>query len=112
MLNQQPEVDVLLRALADPTRRWLVEQLGEGPATVKQLADPLPMSLAGVMQHLGVLEKAGLVASHKEGRARVCQLDLARFDALDRWLAERRRSWERRLDRLGDQLARETKENT
>jgi len=111
MLNQQAGVDPILHALADPSRRWMVERLGEGPATVKQLAEPLPMSLAAVMQHLAVLERAGLVGSKKVGRARVCELDLARLDALDQWVAARRRTWERRLDRLGEQLAREAKEN-
>jgi DNA-binding transcriptional ArsR family regulator len=104
MLNQQAEVDRLLHALADPTRRWMVERLGEGPQTVKQLSEPLPMSLAAVMQHLQVLEKSGLVGSQKVGRTRVCQLDLGRLDSLDQWVAARRRTWQRRLDRLGEQL--------
>jgi DNA-binding transcriptional ArsR family regulator len=107
MLNHQAEVDRLLSALADPTRRWMVERLGEGPQTVKQLAQPLPMSLAGVMQHLQVLEKAGLVGSQKVGRARVCQLEIGGLDAIDRWIAARRKEWERRLDRLGAELAKE-----
>jgi len=111
MLNQPAEVDRLLQALADPTRRWLVERLGEGPQTVKQLAEPLPMSLAGVMQHLAVLERAGLVDSEKVGRNRVCQLDLAKLDDIDRWVAARRRTWERRYDRLGEHLAQQTEEN-
>jgi DNA-binding transcriptional ArsR family regulator len=111
VLNQQPEVDRLLQALADPTRRRIVERLGEGPATVKQLADPLPMSLAAVMQHLQVLERVGLVDSEKVGRTRVCQLDVAGLDTIDEWVAARRRTWERRLDRLGEMLARETEES-
>lgn len=101
MLNQQPDVDLLLSALADPTRRRLVERLGnQGPLTVKQLAEPVPMSLAAVMQHLGVLERAGLVGSRKVGRARVCQLEVGGLEAIDRWVAARRNSVERRLDRL------------
>ena len=111
MLNQQPDVDLLLSALADPTRRRLVERLGDGPQTVKQLAQPLPMSLAAVMQHLGVLERAGLVGSQKVGRARVCQLEVGGLEAIDRWVAARRNSVERRLDRLGEFLASESKEN-
>jgi DNA-binding transcriptional ArsR family regulator len=110
MLNQRPDVDLVLHALADPTRRRIVERLGEGSATVGELAQPLPMSLAAVMQHVAVLERAGLVGSHKEGRARVCELDLARLDALDGWITARRRTWERRLDRLGKSLAPETEE--
>ena len=112
MLNQQAVVDQVLHALADPTRRRIVEQLGSGPATVKELAQPLPMSLAAVMQHLQVLERAGLVASRKEGRARVCELDLARLETLDGWIAARRQTWERRLDRLGESLAMESEEET
>jgi DNA-binding transcriptional ArsR family regulator len=110
MLNQQPALDRVFQALADPTRRRIVERLGEGTATVKELAQPLPMSLAAVMQHLRVLEHAGLVASHKQGRARTCELNLARLDTLDDWLAARRATWERRLDRLGEQLDKAAKE--
>jgi DNA-binding transcriptional ArsR family regulator len=108
MLHQSPTVDPVLQALADPTRRLIVERLGEGPASVKQLAAPLPMSLAAVMQHLQVLERAGLVKSEKRGRTRVCELDVARLDTLDEWIAERKRTWERRYDRLGEILKQET----
>jgi len=116
VLNQQPNVDPVLQALADPTRRQIVERLGEGPQTVKQLAQPLPMSLAAVMQHLQVLERAGLVTSEKRGRSRVCDLDVARLDSLDEWIAARKRTWEQRYDRLGkilegDTLGTDTKEN-
>lgn len=111
VLNQQPNVDLVLQALADPTRRQLVERLGAGPATVKQLAQPLPMSLAAVMQHLQVLERAGLVTSEKRGRSRVCELDVARLDSLDEWIAARKQTWERRYDRLGELLKKDAKEN-
>ena len=104
MLNQQPNLDPVLQALVDPTRRQIVERLGEGPKTVKQLAQPLPMSLAAVMQHLQVLERSGLVTSEKRGRTRVCDLDVARLDSLDEWIAARKRTWERRYDRLGEIL--------
>jgi DNA-binding transcriptional ArsR family regulator len=110
VLNQQPSVDQVLSALADPTRRAIVERLGEGPASVTELAQPLPMSLAAVMQHLAVLERAGLVASEKRGRTRVCELDVARLDSLDEWIAARKRTWERRYDRLGQILEADTKE--
>jgi DNA-binding transcriptional ArsR family regulator len=112
VLNQQPNVDLVLQALADPTRRQLVERLGEGPASVKQLAQPLPMSLAAVMQHLQVLERAGLVTSEKRGRTRVCELDVARLDSLDEWIAARKRTWERRYDRLGEILKKDAKEQS
>jgi len=110
VLNQQPSVDPILQALADPTRRAIVERLGEGPKTVKQLAQPLPMSLAAVMQHLQVLERAGLVTSEKRGRTRVCDLDVARLDSLDEWITARKRTWERRYDRLGEILETDTLE--
>jgi|SRR6478752_5005251 DNA-binding transcriptional ArsR family regulator len=110
VLNQQPNLDPVLQALADPTRRQIVERLGEGPKTVMQLAQPLPMSLAAVMQHLQVLERSGLVTSEKRGRTRVCDLDVARLDSLDEWIAARKRTWERRYDRLGEILEAETLE--
>jgi DNA-binding transcriptional ArsR family regulator len=112
VLNQQPTVDLVFNALGDATRRRIVEQLGNGPQTVKELAQPLPMSLAAVLQHLQVLERAGLVASRKQGRARVCELDLAQLDALDSWVAARRRTWERRFDRLEASLAKESGETS
>lgn len=107
MLHQYSSVDPVLQALADPTRRAIVERLGEGSATVTQLAAPLPMSLAAVMQHLAVLERAGLVKSEKRGRTRVCELDVARLDTLNEWIAARKRSVERRYDRLGEFLKRQ-----
>jgi len=110
VLNQQPSVDPILQALADPTRRAIVERLGEGSASVKELAQPLPMSLAAVMQHLQVLERAGLVTSQKRGRTRVCELDVARLDSLDEWIAARKKTWERRYDRLGEILEKDNKE--
>jgi DNA-binding transcriptional ArsR family regulator len=105
VLNQQ---DVVFHALADPTRRRMVEHLGRGPATVSELAAPLPMSLPAVHQHLQVLEASGLVRSEKVGRVRTCRLDVKRLDTVQDWIDARRRTWERRLDRLGDLLA-ETK---
>jgi DNA-binding transcriptional ArsR family regulator len=100
-------VDVVLHALSDPTRRQIVEQLGAGPASVSQLAAPLPMSMPAVVQHLKVLEDSGLVESQKVGRVRTCRLVVKRLDTVQDWIDERRRTWERRLDRLGDYLAAE-----
>jgi DNA-binding transcriptional ArsR family regulator len=109
MLNQQPGVDVLLHALADPTRRQIVERLGVGPATVTELAAPLPMSLAGVVQHLQILERSGLIATTKVGRVRTCELEVERLDAVGQWISARRNAWERRLDRLGTVLEKGNK---
>ena len=85
----------------------MVEQLGRGPATVSELARPLPMSLPAVVQHLQLLEASGLVRSAKVGRVRTCHLVVKRLDTVDDWIAARRQTWERRLDRLGDYLSAE-----
>jgi len=82
MLNQVTDVDVVLHALADPTRRRMVERLGVGPATVTELATPLPMSLAAVVQHLQILERSGLVATKKVGRVRTCELDVQKLESV------------------------------
>lgn len=99
------ELDQVFHALADPTRRVIVERLSTGPASVSELAAPLSMSLPAVVQHLQVLEASGLVRSEKVGRVRTCRLELKNLDTADQWIRDRRRSWERRLDRLGDYLA-------
>jgi DNA-binding transcriptional ArsR family regulator len=104
MLNQSA-IDRVFQALGDSTRRALVERLGQGPASVTELARPHAMSLAAVVQHLQVLEQSGLVRSEKVGRVRTCRLDPTGLDLLEGWVAERRSLWERRFDRLGDLLA-------
>lgn len=105
MLNQQPGLDRLFHALADPARRVIVERLSRGPASVSQLAQPLAMSLPAVMQHLQVLEASGLVRSGKSGRVRTCRIEPAALRTAGDWIARRRSIWEARLDRLGDYLA-------
>jgi DNA-binding transcriptional ArsR family regulator len=107
VLNQIDGIDRVLHALGDPTRRRILEQLGSGPASVTTLAAPLPMSLPAVLQHLQVLEGSGLVVSRKVGRVRTCRLELDRLATVEAWIDARRRTWERRLDRLGDVLAAE-----
>ncbi|HSZ51214.1 MAG TPA: metalloregulator ArsR/SmtB family transcription factor [Caulobacteraceae bacterium] len=104
MLNQSEPLDRVFHALADPTRRALVERLSRGSTSVSELARPLPMSLPAVMQHLQVLESAGLVRSAKVGRTRNCALDLEALGQANRWIEARRREWEARLDRLGEYL--------
>ena len=105
MLNQIAPLDRVFQALADPTRRGMVERLSRGPASVSELAAPLAMSLPAVIQHLQVLEASGLVRSDKAGRVRTCRIEPAALRPAERWIAERRTSWERRLDRLGEYLA-------
>jgi DNA-binding transcriptional ArsR family regulator len=104
MLNQPANLDRLFHALSDPARRAMMERLSRGPAPVSDLARPLPMSLPAAMQHLGVLEAAGLVRSEKLGRVRTCTLDTSALSQAERWINERRIEWEYRLDRLGDYL--------
>ena len=110
MLQQQP-LDLAFQALSDPARRAMVERLARGPASVSELAAPLPMSMSAVMQHLKVLEASGLVVSEKVGRVRTCRVEAGALTAAERWLNDRRRSAERSLDRLGvflDQTRPET----
>jgi len=105
MLNQSAALDRAFQALADPTRRRIVERLTREPVSVSELARPLAMSLPAVMQHLAVLESSGLVRSKKVGRVRTCRVDAATLSLAEHWISARRRSHSRRLDRLGDYLA-------
>jgi DNA-binding transcriptional ArsR family regulator len=104
MLNQSIDLDRLFHALADPARRAMVERLSRGPAPVSELARPLPMSLPAAMQHLGVLEAAGLVRSEKTGRVRTCCIEPQVLSQAETWINARRTEWDHRLDRLGEYL--------
>lgn len=86
----------------------MVERLSRGPASVKELAAPLPMSLPAVLQHLHVLEASGLVRSEKVGRVRTCRLEPVALQTAEQWIADRRAGWAQRLDRLGEYLSNET----
>ncbi len=108
MLNYSPNLDLAFQALADPTRRAIVARLSLGPASVKEIAGPMPMSLPAVMQHLALLESSGLVASEKRGRVRTCRIAPERVSACERWLSAQRAQWESRLDRLDAFLQEET----
>jgi len=98
-------LDLTFQAIADPTRRAMVEHLARGPASVSEPAAPLDMMLSAVVQHLAVLETSGLVRSHKVGRVRTCRIEPVALQGAERWIAERRAVWDRRLDRLGEFLA-------
>ena len=113
MLDQTIDLDRTFQALADKSRRTMVERLTLGPASVSELAEPLAMSLAAVVQHVQVLEACGLVKTEKVGRTRMCRIERAAMTAAEQWIADRRRGWEARLDRLGDILREEaiTEEN-
>ena len=101
MLNQLSPLDLALQALADPTRRAMVERLTRSPASVGDLARPFSMTLPAVLQHLSVLEGSGLVASEKIGRVRMCRIEPAALSLAEQWINARRTAWEHRLDRLG-----------
>ena len=101
----EPDLTSMFQALADPSRRRMVERLSRGPASVSELAKPFAMSLPAVVQHLQVLEGAGLVTTHKAGRVRTCTLDATAMSRAEQWINDRRLQWQRRLDRLGDILA-------
>jgi DNA-binding transcriptional ArsR family regulator len=109
MLNQLPALDLMFQALADPSRRGMVERLCRGPASVSELAAPFAMSLPAVVQHLQVLEASGLVRSEKVGRVRTCRIETGALRAAEGWIAERRILWERRYDRLAAHLAKDPK---
>ena len=107
MLNYCGNIDRVFHALAEPTRRAMVERLSRGPASVSELAAPFAMSLPAIVQHLAVLEESGIVSSEKVGRVRTCRIEPKALSLAEQWINERRTSWERRLDRLGEFLADE-----
>ncbi|MDP9044474.1 MAG: metalloregulator ArsR/SmtB family transcription factor [Pseudomonadota bacterium] len=99
-------LDLTFQALADPTRRAMVERLSRGRASVSELAQPHAMSLPAVLQHLATLENSGLVRSRKVGRVRTFSIVPATLSAAEKWFNQRRAHWEQRLDRLGEHLER------
>ena len=105
MPRPKANIDRVFQALGDPTRRAILETLCEEPVSVSQLAEPLEISLAAVVQHLQILEECGLVHTEKVGRVRTCRIEPAGLSIAEQWLAERRSLWQRRLDRLGHLLA-------
>lgn len=100
MPKRTDRVDEVFKALADPTRRQVIERLVSAPASTSELAEPFAMALPSLLQHLRVLEAAGLVTSTKRGRTRTYRLSPAGLDSAQGWLADQRRLWERRLDQL------------
>lgn len=101
---QSAVADDVFRALADSTRRKVLERLAKGPASVSELAEPFEMKLPSFVQHLAVLEQSRLVKSKKTGRVRVFQINLQRLKVAEDWLAEQRQLWETRLDQLDEYL--------
>jgi len=105
-LSEAPQLDRSFAALADPTRRAVLERLGDGSATITELAEPRGISLTGMKKHVRVLEDAELVTTEKVGRARRCSLGPRGLDDMEHWIEEHRRALEVRLDRLGEYLDR------
>lgn len=108
-MGQAAAADVVFHALANTTRRRVIERLSAGPATVSELAEPFDMQLPSFVQHLSVLERSRLVKSKKRGRVRTYEISPERFKVVDDWLAERRQEWEARLDRF-DQYVKKLKD--
>lgn len=104
MPNHEVALDPVFHALADPTRRAVLQRLSKGPATVSELAQPFQMALPSFLQHLRVLEAGGLIRSKKVGRVRTCEIDPAPLTQAESWIAEHRAAWEQRLSNLGDYL--------
>lgn len=113
MLQYQAQpLDLAFQALSDPGRRAMVERLSRGPASVSELAEPLPMTLSAVVQHLKILEEAGLVSSRKAGRVRTCTLEIGAMTKLESWIAERKRFWEQQYDQLEAYLSQNSQEES
>jgi DNA-binding transcriptional ArsR family regulator len=111
MRKGKPDVDGIFHALGDPTRRAILEKLSQGPVSVSRLAEPLSITLAAVVQHLQVLEESGLVETEKLGRVRTCRIEPAGLSVAAQWIADRRTTWERQLDRLADFLSEPDEEH-
>ena len=109
MAQYSAQLDDVFTALANPTRRDLIRQLGQGPASVGELARSSKMTLPSFMKHVQTLERCGLIRTSKAARVRTCTLDRERLAVVDGWLAEQRALWEGRTDRL-EQLVTEQKE--
>jgi DNA-binding transcriptional ArsR family regulator len=103
MVRYSP-LDRTFSALADPTRRHILERLARGPATVSELGQPFDISLPGLLKHVRILEEADLVITEKHGRTRQCRLGSEDLDDAARWIQTYQRRWEARLDRLGTYL--------
>ena len=110
MPNNEYRIETTFSALSDPTRCAVIQALSNGPAAVSQLAKPFDMALPSFTQHLGILEDAGLIASERQGRTRVCSLNLAALRMAEDWLAAHRQEAEERLDRLEAHLQQNKRE--
>lgn len=111
MANYSDQVSGVFAALADPTRRAMIQRLGRGAASVGELARPFPIALPTLMKHVRALENCDLIRTSKSGRVRTCTLNRERLALLDDWLSEQRHIWESRTDRL-ERLVTRTQEES
>lgn len=109
MVDQSPDLDLIFKALSDPTRRAILASLRSGACTVSELAEPHAMSLAGASKHIGVLERAGLLTRTRRGREYHCRLETASLETAEAWLQSYADLWNSRLDRLDELLTEEKK---
>jgi DNA-binding transcriptional ArsR family regulator len=100
MAQYHEQLNGIFQALADPTRRAVLAQLGSGPASISDLAKPFDMTLPSFMKHIHFLEGSGLIRTRKEGRVRTCAIQKKQFAAVEAWLSAQRAIWEGRTDRL------------
>ena len=100
MAQYSPHLDDIFQALADPTRRAVLERLGRGPASISELAEPFDMALPSFMKHIRSLEESGWIRTRKEGRVRTCSIERKPLMAAQTWLSAQRSIWEGRTDRL------------
>ena len=107
MVDHSAELDRAFHALADATRRGMLERLSRGPASVSELAKPYASSLAAIQQHVQVLEASGLIVTKKRGRTRECRISSDAILRVEHWLSERRQLWEYRFDQLESLLENE-----
>jgi DNA-binding transcriptional ArsR family regulator len=105
MPSRKPDINRIFHALGDPTRRVILEKVSEGPVSVSELAQPLAITLAAVVQHLHILEQSSLIKTEKIGRVRTCRIEPAGLSVAEEWISARRTIWERRFDRLAELLA-------
>ena len=112
MDNYSPQLDSVFQALADPTRRAVIDRLGDGPASITDLARPFDMALPSFLKHIHVLEQSGLIQTRKEGRVRTCAISPRAFSAIEQWLAVQRAAWESHADRLEQFVLNDIEEET
>ena len=105
MTSTAEDLSLTFAALADPTRRAILERLALGDATVNELAQPFAVTQQAISKHLKVLERAGLISRSRAAQSRPCQLETGRLDSAADWISRHRRLWEERYDRLDEHLA-------